>query len=50
MKKEHMGTESYCTKTKLLIETLGEEILADAALRETEFEYQNESDQYSMFG
>ena len=44
--KEDMGTESSCTKEKLLIETLAEEILGVAALKETEFKYRDESDQY----
>ena len=44
-----MRSEASCTKTKLLIETLREEILAVAALRGTEFKYQDESDQYSIF-
>ena len=49
MKKEDTEIESSCTKTQLLIETLTEEIWT-AALRETEIEDQDESDQYSIFG
>ena len=44
-----MDFESICTKTKLLIETLTEEILT-IAFRETEFEHQDEADQSSFFG
>ena len=36
-KKEDMDIESFCTKTKLLIESLTEQILT-VALRETEFD------------
>ena len=49
-KNEDMGIESSFTKAKLLIENLTEEILTIAALRETEFEYQNKSDENSIFG
>ena len=45
-----IGIESFCTKTKLLIETFSEKILTVAGLRETEFEYQDESDQFFIFG
>ena len=44
-----MDSELSFTKTKKLIGTLKEEILT-VALKATEFEYQNESDQYSIFG
>ena len=46
-----MDNESskWCTKTCLLIETLTENILA-AALGENEYDYQNESHQYSASG
>ena len=40
-------TESFCTKKNMLIETLREEILTVAS-RETEFEYQDQSIQYSI--
>ena len=49
MEREDMDIESSCTKTKLLTETLSEKILK-AALKETEFEYKDESYQYSFFG
>ena len=39
-----MRIESYCTKTKMVIENLTEEILAVAVLRETEIENQHEAD------
>ena len=45
-----MGVESTCTKMKMLVGTLTEEILTVAALKDTEFENQDESDQYSIFG
>ena len=41
MINENMDNESSCTKTKLLIEFLMEEILS-AVLREIEFEDQSE--------
>ena len=37
-------------KRKLLIETFTDEILTAAALKETEFEYQEKSEQGSIFG
>ena len=43
-----MGIESSCTKTQLLIETLTEETLT-VDERETDFEYQIESDQKFNF-
>ena len=43
-KQEDMKIESSCTKR-----TLTEEILT-VALTETEFEYQDESEQFSIFG
>ena len=45
-----IGIESFCAKTKLMIETFSEKILTVAGLRETEFEYQDESDQFFIFG
>ena len=45
-----MGPESSRRKTKLLVETLTEEILTAAALRGTKFESPDESNQYSIFG
>ena len=45
-----MDIESSCTKTNSLIETLTEEILAAAALKETEIQYQYKPDQKSMSG
>ena len=42
--------ESCCRETKLLIETLTEEFLTVAALRESEFDYLDESDHYPVFG
>ena len=50
MKKEDIGMESSFTEMKFLIQILTEEILVVAALRKTEFEYQDESDQYLIFG
>ena len=50
MKKEDMGIESSCAKTKIMIETLTENFLTVAALTETEFAYQDDSDQCSIFG
>ena len=47
--EKNIGFES-CTKTKVLIETLTEEILTVAALMETKLENRNESDQYSFCG
>ena len=44
-----MGTKSYCRNKMLLIETLMDEIMI-VALRENEFEYQNQSDHYTSFG
>ena len=44
-----MGTESSWTKIKLLIETLTKESLT-VALKETEFEKQDEPDQHLNFG
>ena len=44
-----MDNKSSCKETNLLIETLTEEILK-AAQRETEFDYYDESYQYSKFG
>ena len=44
-KKEDMEVESSCTKTQLLIDTLAEKNLTVAS-KETEFEFQDESDQY----
>ena len=44
-----MGFEWSCTKTKLLNETMTDEKLTVAAFKETEFEYQEESEQYSIF-
>ena len=44
-----MEIESSYTKTQLVIETLTEGILTVAS-RETEFEYQDESEQCSFFG
>ena len=43
-----MGNESSCTKTTMWTETLTKNILAVAALRETEFEYHDKSDQNSV--
>ena len=40
-----MDNESSCKETKMLFETLVEEILS-VALRETEFKYQIETDQF----
>ena len=40
-------TESFCTKKNTLIETFREKILTVAS-RETEFEYQDQSIQYSI--
>ena len=53
--KERMGikdedTEYASMKTQLIIETLKEKILTVAALREAEFEYQDESEEGSVFG
>ena len=39
-----MDNESSCTETNMLIETL------TVALRETDSENEDESDQYSIFG
>ena len=39
-----MGIEKSCTKRRIMIETLTEEIMT-VALRETEFEQQDQSDQ-----
>ena len=44
-----MEIESSCAKTQLLYETLTYEILT-VALRETEIEYQNESELFSFLG
>ena len=49
METNEIDIESSCTKTKLLSETLTEEILK-AAWMETEFDYQDESYQFSIFG
>ena len=40
MKKEDVGTESFCAKTKLLNGSLTEEFLPITALRETELNIQ----------
>ena len=50
MKKEEMGIESSCAKTKMFIRNSKEEILVVAALRETELKNQDESEQKSIFG
>ena len=42
MERKNTDTESSCTKTKLLTETLKENILT-AASRDTQFDYQDQS-------
>ena len=49
MKKENVASENSCTEGKLLNQNLTEENLTAAALRDTEFDNQDESDQYSIF-
>ena len=44
-----MENKSSCTKTQLFIETLTERNLT-VALRETEFEFQDEEEEFSNFG
>ena len=43
-----MDIESYCTKTKLMVETFAKEI-PTVALGETEFGYLDEIKQFSVF-
>ena len=49
LKEEYMDIESTCTKMKMFIETLTEEILK-VALRETEFDSQDQSDENYFCG
>ena len=46
---KNMDIESFCTKTKMLIEILTQEIMT-VALTETEFGYQDNSHQFSISG
>ena len=45
-----MGIKISCKKRKLINETLTAELLAVAALEETELESQDETDQNSLYG
>ena len=49
LNKDDMELQLTCNKWQLLIQTLTEKILT-VVLRETKFEYQEESDQHSLFG